>query len=59
MKNVILVFYRYQLIKKLSISGFIGIGRYEKKLIGHTLKQMLQFFLIKGSEAQKQWPDEF
>ena len=48
MKNFISVFYRYRPIRKLSLSGFIGIGRYEKKLIGHTLKQMLQFFLIKG-----------
>ena len=37
MKNIISVFYRYRPIRKLSISGFIGIGRYEKKLIGHTL----------------------
>ena len=37
MKNAISVFYRYRPIRKLSLSGFIGIGRYEKKLIGHTL----------------------
>ena len=37
MKNFISVFYRYRPIRKLSLSGFIGIGRYEKKLIGRTL----------------------
>ena len=37
MKNAISVFYRYRPIRKLSLSGFIGIGRYEKKLIGRTL----------------------
>ena len=37
MKIIISVFYRYRPIKKLSLSGFIGIGRYEKKLIGRTL----------------------
>ena len=29
--------YRYRPIRKLSLSGFISIGRYEKKLIGRTL----------------------
>ena len=33
MKNAISVFYRY----RLSLSDFIGIGPYEKKLIGRTL----------------------
>ena len=37
MKKLISVFYRYWLIRKLSVSGFISIGRYEKKLIGRTL----------------------
>ena len=37
LKNIISVFYRYRPIRKLSLSGFIGIGRYEKKLIGRTL----------------------
>ena len=37
MKNAISVFYRYRPIRKLSLSGFIGIGRYEKRLIGRTL----------------------
>ena len=42
--------YRYfignRLIRKLSLSGFIGIGRYEKKLIGRTLNQIVQFIAI-------------
>ena len=29
--------YRYRPIRKLTLSGFISIGRYEKKLIGRTL----------------------
>ena len=37
MKNAISVFYWYRPIRKLRLSGFIGIGRYEKKLIGRTL----------------------
>ena len=37
MKNAISVFYWYRPIRKLRLSGFIGIGRYEKKLIGLTL----------------------
>ena len=37
MKNVISVFYRYWLIRKLIVSGFIGINRYKKKLISRTL----------------------
>ena len=37
MKNAISVFYWYRPIRKLRLSGFIGIGRYEKKLIGHAL----------------------
>ena len=37
MKNYISVFYWYRPIRKLRLSGFIGIGRYEKKLIGLTL----------------------
>ena len=37
MKKLILVFYRYQPIRKFHLSGSIGIGRYEKKLIGRTL----------------------
>ena len=37
MKNFISVFYRYRPIRKLSLSGFIGIGRYEKKLIGDAV----------------------
>ena len=37
MKNAILVFYWYWPTRKLSLSGFISIGRYEKKLIGRTL----------------------
>ena len=37
-KNVISVFYQYWPIRKLSVSGFIGISRYEKKLIGCTLR---------------------
>ena len=37
MGKFISVFYRYQPIRKLSVSGFIGIGQYEKKLISCTL----------------------
>ena len=39
MKNVILVFYRYRLLRKLSVpGGFISIGQYEKRLrISHLL----------------------
>ena len=37
MKNFMAVFYQYRPIRKLSLSGFIGIGRYEKKLICRTL----------------------
>ena len=37
MKKLISVFYRYRPIRKLSLSGFIGIGRYEKKLISRLL----------------------
>ena len=37
MKNVISVFDRYRPIRKLSVSGFISIGRYEKKLISRAL----------------------
>ena len=37
MKNFMAVFHQYRPIRKLSLSGFIGIGRYEKKLIGRTL----------------------
>ena len=37
MKKLISVFYRYRPIRKFHLSGFIGIGRYEKKLIGRTL----------------------
>ena len=36
MKNVISVFYQYRPLRKLSVSGFIIIGQYEKKLISHT-----------------------
>ena len=38
MKKLILVFYRYRPIRKLYLSAFIGIGRYEKRLIGHPLR---------------------
>ena len=37
MKKLISVFYRYRPIRKFHISGFIGIGQYEKKPIGRTL----------------------
>ena len=37
MKNIISVFYRYRPIRKFHLSAFIGIGRYEKNLIGRTL----------------------
>ena len=40
MKNFIPAFYRYWPIRKLSLSGFIGIGQYEKKLISRTLSLM-------------------
>ena len=46
MKNAISVFYRYRPIRKLSLSGFIGIGQYEKKLIGHTLFPSLGALLV-------------
>ena len=36
MKNVISVFYRHRPIRKLSVSGFIGIGRYEKTYRSYT-----------------------
>ena len=42
MKNCISVFYRYRPIRKLYLSAFIGIGRYEKKLIGRTLSPLRQ-----------------
>ena len=65
MKNIISVFYRYRPIRKLSLLGFIGIGRYEKKLIGRTLtrpvvrKGILQLPLLftlrkKPSRVQEQ-----
>ena len=47
MKNVISVFYRYRPIRKLSLSGFIGIGRYEKKLISRTLAKSISGGLLK------------
>ena len=36
--------YQYRLIRKLRSLGFIGIGRYEKKLIGRTLHCVLLKF---------------
>ena len=36
MKNVISVFYRHRPIRKLSVSGFIGISRYEKTYRSYT-----------------------
>ena len=42
MKNFMAVFYQYRPIRKLSLSGFIGIGRYEKKLIGRTLDYLVK-----------------
>ena len=37
MKKLISVFYWYRPIRKLYLSAFIGIGRYEKRLIGRPL----------------------
>ena len=37
--------YQYRLIRKLRSLGFIGIGRYEKKLIGCTLLWAKAFFI--------------
>ena len=49
-ENFISLFYQYRPIRKLSLSGFIGIGRYEKKLIGCTLivldKDVQVFFTV-------------
>ena len=40
-KKMISVFYQHKPIRKLNSSVIIGIGRYEKKLIGRPLKQIL------------------
>ena len=37
--------YQYRLIRKLRSLGFIGIGRYEKKLIGCTRLRAKAFFI--------------
>ena len=55
MKNFISVFYWYRSIRKLSLSGFIGIGRYEKRLSdGHTLTHMY-FLYLSRSELTKSY----
>ena len=55
MKNFISAFYRYRPIRKLSLSGFIGIGRYEKRLSdGHTLTHMY-FLYLSRSELTKSY----
>ena len=41
MKKLISVFYRYRPIRKFHLSGYIGIDRYEKKLIGRTLEKKI------------------
>ena len=46
MKKLISVFYRYRPIRKFHISGFIGIGRYEKKLIGRTLYEKASSWML-------------
>jgi len=50
MKNTLSVFYRYRTIKRLSLSGFIGIGRYKKKLIGRTLYEYILYTKCEGQQ---------
>ena len=45
-KKMISVFYQHKPIRKLNSSAIIGIGRYEKKLIGRLLKQILGRSLV-------------
>ena len=53
MKNIILVFYRYRPIRKSYLSACIGIGRYEKKLIGCSL--MPTYMLISEFGSKNFW----
>ena len=43
-QKIISVFYRYRPIRNLNLSVIIGIGRYEKKLIGRPLIELGQPF---------------
>ena len=53
MKKLISVFYRYRPIRKFHLSGFISIGRYEKKLIARTLPRRDQRTSSMLSEKSK------
>ena len=53
MKKIISVFYRYRPIRKLYLSACIGIGQYEKKLIGCSL--MPTYMLISEFGSKNFW----
>ena len=53
MKKMISVFYRYWPIRKLYLSACIGIGRYEKKLIGCSLPSTTILILFYNTHHQE------
>ena len=55
MKNFILVFYRYRPIRKLSLSGFIGISRYEKRFSDSCTLTHMYFLCLSRSELTKSY----
>ena len=45
-QKIISVFYRYRPIRNLNLSVIIGIGQYEKKLIGRPLLIVIALFML-------------
>ena len=52
-KKIISVFYRYRPIRKLYLSACIGIGQYEKKLMGCSLYLGITFLCLPKTIMQK------